>query len=159
MNDKEKEFVKKVNIDKSKNKTTASIVLMSISLFSYILPLIFGDFDFGLIFEILTLVFIFLARHNMEKYNEELSKKCIVLAMIPLGWLLIYDFITMMSYVTNVLNFEFLTLDFLLQEGVTIWAFIILYQANKCLNKADNPEKYKESTDWFYERLDKKEEQ
>ena len=32
----------------------------------------------------------------------------------------------------------------------------MLFVINKDLRKADNPEKYKESTDWFYERLDEK---
>ena len=59
MNDKEKEFVKNVNIDKAKNKTMTFIVLTIISLLSYVMPLMLGDFDFGMVFEILSLIFIF----------------------------------------------------------------------------------------------------
>lgn len=75
MTDKEKEFVKTVNIDKAFNKTMNCIVLIIISLLSYVYPLIFGDFDFGMIFEILTLLFIFIARSYMSKYDEERSKR------------------------------------------------------------------------------------
>ena len=46
MTDNEKEFVKNVNIDKAKNKTIACILLTIISLLSYIVPLMFGNFDF-----------------------------------------------------------------------------------------------------------------
>ena len=157
MNDKEKEFVKNVNIDKAKNKIMACIGLTIISLLSYVVPLMFGNFDFGMVFEILTLVFIFIARHYMSNYDEDCSKRFIIFAMIPIGWLLIYDFITILSYVSNVLDFTFLGLDFVLQEGFTILDLLILLAINKDLRKADNPEKYKESTDWYYERLDEKE--
>ena len=71
MTDKEKEFAKIVNIDKAKNKTSACIGLTIISLLSYVVPLMFGDFDFGMIFEILTLIFIFIARHYMSIYDED----------------------------------------------------------------------------------------
>ncbi|MBO4816626.1 MAG: hypothetical protein J5507_07090 [Clostridia bacterium] len=157
MNDKEKEFVKNVNIDKAKNKTMACIGLTIISLFSYVVPLIFGDFDFGMIFEIFTLIFILMARHYMSIYDEDRSKRFTIFAMIPIGWLLIYDLITILSYVSNVLDLTFFGFDFVLQEVFTILDLSILFAINKDLRKADNPEKYKESTDWFYERLDEKE--
>ena len=159
MTDKEKEFVKTVNIDKAFNKTMNCIVLIIISLLSYVYPLIFGDFDFGMIFEILTLLFIFIARSYMSKYDEERSKRYTIFAMIPIGWLLIYDLITLLSYVSNVLDFTFVGIDFVLQEGFTILVLLILFAINKDLRKADNPEKYKESTDWFYERLDEKDDE
>ena len=127
-----------------------------ISLLSYVYPLIFGDFDFGIFFEILTLVFIFMARSNMEKYDEDRSKRYTIFAMIPIGWLLIYDFITILSYVSNMIDLTLLGLDFVFKEECIILILLILFAINKDLRKADNPEKYKESTDWFYERLDEK---
>ena len=75
MTDKEKEFSKNVNIDKAKNKTIPCISMTIISIITYIVPFILGDFDFGLIFEILTLIFIFMARHYMSIYDEDKSKK------------------------------------------------------------------------------------
>jgi len=156
MTENEKEFVKNVNIDKAKNKTTACIVLTIISLLSYVVPLMLGYFDFGMVFEIFTLVFIFMARHYMSNYDEDRSKRFTIFAMIPIGWLLIYDLITILSYVSDALDFTFLGLDFVLQQCFTILDLMILFAINKDLRKADNPEKYKESTDWFYERLDEK---
>ena len=156
MTDTEKEFVKNVNIDKAKNKTKACIGLTIISLLSYIVPLMFGDFDFGMIFEILSIVFIFMARHYMSIYDEDKSKRFTIFAMIPIGWLLIYDLITILSNVSTMLDLTFLGFDFVLQEVFFILDLLILFAINKDLRKADNPEKYKESTDWFYERLDEK---
>ena len=158
MTDKEKEFAKIVNIDKAKNKTSACIGLTIISLLSYVVPLMFGDFDFGMIFEILTLIFVFIARHYMSIYDEDKSRRFTILAIIPIGWLIIYDLITILSYVSNILDFTFLGFDFVLQECFTILDLLILFAINKDLRKSDNPEKYKESTDWFYERPDEKNE-
>ena len=76
--------------------------------------------------------------------------------MIPIGWLLIYDFITLIANTSDAIDLTFLWYDFILGDGITILIIIILYAINKDLRKADNPEKYKESTDWFYERLDEK---
>ena len=154
MNDKEKEFVKNVNIDKAMNKTIACIALTVLSLLSYVIPLMIGNFDFGMIFEILTLVFIFIARYYMSSYNEELSKRFTILAMLPIGWLLIYDFITVISYVSDMVDFTLLSSGFVLQEVFTILDLLMLFAVNKDLRKADNPEKYEEKNDWFYERLD-----
>ena len=92
----------------------------------------------------------------MSNYNEDCSKRFIILAMIPIGWLLIYDLITILYYASNLLDFTFLSWEFILQEGFTILDLLVLFAINKDLRKADNPEKYKESTDWFYERLAEK---
>ncbi len=156
MNDMEKEFIKKVNIDKAKNKAKDCISLTIFSILTYIVPLLFGDFDFGLVFELLTLIFIFIARNNMKNYDEDRSKRYTIFAMIPIGWLLIYDFITLIANTSDAIDLTFLWYDFILGDGITILIIIILYAINKDLRKADNPEKYKESTDWFYERLDEK---
>ena len=156
MTDKEKEFSKNVNIDKAKNKTMACIGFIIISLLSYVLPLLWEEFDFGMVFEILTLAFILMARHYMSSYDIDKSKSFTIFAMIPIGWLLIYDLINIISSVTNILDLTLLGMDFIVQEFFTLLAFATLFAIYKDLRKADNPEKYKESTDWFYERLDEK---
>ena len=152
MTDNEKDFVKNINIDKAKNKTIICIVLTLINLASYVIPLLLGDFDFGVIFEFLTLIFLIITRYYMSNYDEDRSKKFTIFAMIPIGWLIIYDFITILSYISDVVDVAFLGLDFIWQELLTILNLIVLFLINKDLRKADNPEKYKESTDWFYEK-------
>lgn len=60
-------------------------------------------------------------------------------------WLHIYDAV----------DLAFLGYDYFFGEIFTILYIIRLFAINKNLSKADNPIKYKESTDWFYERDEK----
>ena len=154
MTDNERKFIKNVNIDKAKNKTIACIILTVISLLSYVIPLILGTFDFGMIFEIMTLFFILVARFYMSKYDIKRSKRYILLAIICICGLLIYDIVNILFYASNVLDFTILSFEFVFQECFTILDLFILFIVSKSLMKACNPEKYKESTDWFYERLE-----
>lgn len=158
MSDEEKEFSKKVNIDKAKIKNGTCITLSIISLITYIAPLMLGDFDFGIVFESLTFIFILIARYYMSKYDEEYSRKFTIFAMIPIGWLFIYDFITMLSYMPEMIILDNLGFSFIMQGGGMLLNLIILYVTIQDLKKAGDPEKYKESTDWFYERPDEKKE-
>ena len=155
MENEEKEFIKKVNMDKAKNKTAISIGVLVVSISSYIFPLMFGEYDFGIIFEIASLIFIILARKYIAEYNETLSKRFIVLTMIPIGWLLIYDFWDLASYVRNGIDLFLLGYDYYFLELLSITNMLILFKIYRDLAKADNPEKFKESTDWFYEKYDK----
>ena len=70
MTNNEVEFSKTTNIDKAKNKIKFCIGLTIISLVSYVKPLIVGDFDFGIVFEIVSLIFVLIAR----KYIPYLTK-------------------------------------------------------------------------------------
>ena len=157
MSDEEKNFIIKVNVDKAKNKTIAPIVLIIISILTYIPPLIFGEFDFGLIFEAISLAFVFVSRSYMTKYDEIRSKRYIICAMIPVGWLLIYDLYNMIYHITNAVDVVFLGYDYYFSELLSILYMVSLFAINRDLAKADNPTKYKESTDWFYENYDENE--
>ena len=75
MTDEEMEFVRKVNIDKANNKTGIAIVLIVLSMLTYIAPLAFGEFDFGIIFEGISLIFLLIAKMYMSEYKEVSSKK------------------------------------------------------------------------------------
>lgn len=156
MESNEKEFVKKINVDKASNKIKYAVLCFIVSILSYVIPFFVGEYDFGIVFEILTLVFIFVAKHYMTIYDEDHSKLFITLAMIPVGWLLIYDFVSIILSAYDIVDFAYLGSSMLLYEIFTILGFVMLFSINKDLRKADNPEKYKESTDWFYESLDDK---
>ena len=157
MTDEEKIFAVKVNVDKAKNKTIIPIILIVISILTYVVPLIFGEFDFGIVFEVISLIFLLIARNYMDKYNEIRSKKYIICATIPIGWMLIYDIIVLLSSVQNVVDKAFFGYDYFFGEILSILYILILFAINKDLAKADNPFKYKESTDWFYENFENKE--
>ena len=157
MTDEEKEFIIKVNIDKANNKTMIPIVLMVISILTYVFPLMLGEFDFGIVFEIISLLFLIIARNYMNKYDEIRSKRYIICAMIPIGWLLIYDLIIFLTSIKNIEDLIVLGYDYFFGEILSIVYMTILLAINRDLAKADNPVKYKESTDWFYEKYEGKE--
>lgn len=157
MEDNEKKFIKKVNVDKAKNKTIAPILLMVISILTYVPPLIFGEFDFGIVFEIASIVFLLIARNYMSKYDETRAKKYIICSMVSIGWILIYDLIIFCSSIQDIVDLAFLGYEYYFGEILSILYLIILFAINRDLSKADNPEKYRESTDWFYEKYEDKE--
>lgn len=43
---------------------------MVISILTYVVQLMFGEFDFGMFFEIISLVFLIVVRLYMEMYDE-----------------------------------------------------------------------------------------
>ena len=154
MTDKEKEFIREVNIDKAKKKTIAPMVFIGISLLTYVMPLMWGEFDFGILFEVASLVFLILARNYMSQYDETRAKRYIICSIVSIGWILIYDIILLCVSIQNAIDVAFLGYDYLLGEFFLILYLIILFAINKDLSKADNPKKYKESTDWFYEKYE-----
>ena len=154
MTDKEKEFIREVNIDKAKKKTIAPMVFIGISLLTYVMPLMWGEFDFGILFEVASLVFLILARNYMSQYDETRAKRYIICSIVSIGWILIYDIVLLCVSIQNAIDVAFLGYDYLLGEFFLILYLIILFAINKDLSKADNPEKYKESTDWFYEKYE-----
>ena len=99
MTDEEREFVRKVNIDKANNKTGIAILLIVLSMLTYIAPLAFGEFDFGIIFEGISLIFLLIAKMYMSEYKEVSSKKYIVCSLVAIGWILIYDAIRLVTYI------------------------------------------------------------
>lgn len=156
MSDEEKEFIKKVNVDKAKNKTMLPILLIVLSLLTYIIPLVFGEFDFGIIFEIISLVFLLVARSYMSKYDETRAKRYIICSIVSIGWILIYDIIFLISSIQDIIDLAFLGYDYFFGELLSLLYIVALFAINKDLSKADNPIKYKESTDWFYEKYEEK---
>lgn len=155
MSDEEKEFIKKVNIDKANNITKIPIILIAISLSTYVIPLIYGVFDFGIVFEIISLIFLLVSKSYMTKYDESRAKRYIICSMVSIGWILIYDMILFVASIKDIEDLMFLGGDYFFGEMFSIFYLIMLFAINKDLSKADNPTKYKESTDWFYENIEK----
>ena len=73
--EKDREYFRKVNIDKAENKTKVAFIIIIISLLTYVIPLMNGVYDFGIIFEVITLIFLIIARIFMKKYDETRCKK------------------------------------------------------------------------------------
>ena len=154
MHEKEREFIKEINIDKAIKKTNIGIFLIIISLLTYVLPTILGDFDFGVFFEIASLVFLLIARYCMKSYNESASKKYIICSMFSIGWILVYDILLLISYVENVADLLQVSYIYYFGEIILILYLRILFLINTDLAKANGDDRYKESTDWFYEKYE-----
>jgi len=101
MTDDEKKFIKKVNMDKANNTTKFPIILIIISILTYVMPLIMGQFDFGIVFEIVSLIFLLISKSYMGKYDEIRSKRYLICSMVPICWILIYDFIILLSTIED----------------------------------------------------------
>ena len=154
--DKEKEFIKKINVDKAMKKTVAALILIILSILTYVLPLLDGFFDFGLIFEGASLVFLLMARNYMSKYDEFRAKRYILCSIATIGWILIYDTIIFISTIENIVDLVVIVYSYILIEIRTLLYVAVLFAINRDLNKINNFDRYKESTDWFYERYEEK---
>lgn len=154
MEKNEKNFIKKIYIDKAYNKTNIPILLMFLSLLTYIEPIMSGNFDFGIIFEIISIIFLLIAKNYMLKYDEIKANRFIIFAMLAIGWLIVYDIIYIFSSIQNLVDIFFLGYYFFFGEILSILYLIVLFAINRDLAKADNPDKYKESIDWFYEKYE-----
>ena len=104
MTNEEKEFIKKVNVDKAIKKTTAAMVFIGISILTYVIPMIMGEYDFGIIFEVLSLIFILVSRSYMKEYDEISAKKYNIFAIASIGWILIYDLLIFISLMESMLD-------------------------------------------------------
>ena len=158
MSDKEKEFIKKVNIDKAKNKTFGAIGLIILS----ILLEIFWIHElgiFGMIGRIISLIILLIARIYMSKYNEFNSKRFVICSIAVIAIVIIYELFESVLYIEKYVEgiIRLGRLRLLVSKTVYLNIYlVILFAINKDISKAINPIKYKESTDWFYETYEEK---
>lgn len=150
MTEEEKECIRKANIDIAKKNTKYSFILIIISILTYLEPLINGNFDFGIIFEVVSLIFLLASRYYMTEYDEIRAKRYNNIALVTIIWLLIYDFIILLESLIDQINIFVLIYNYFWGEILTILYIIELFRINAFISRAYNPEKYKNSTDWFY---------
>ncbi len=155
MTEEERKFLAKVNIDKAIKKTVSAIIIIVISLLTYLQPTILGNFDSGIIFEIVSFVFLLVGRHYMLEYNESKAKTYIICSMLSAGWIVVYDVIIFFITLGDLIDILFLGYAFYFLESISILYLVILWAIFRDLAKASDPIKYKESTDWFYEEYEK----
>ena len=150
MTDEEKRLIRNVYTEKADKKINACIILTILNITTYLYFIIMGDFDFGIICEGITLLLIFLAKSSIANDYEAGSIRYVVLSIIPIGWLIIFDFIAVITNAVDIMDFIY----WLLAESILIADVVILYLTYKDLRRAFNPEKYSETKDNFYEKLD-----
>ena len=164
-NNENKTHIRKVYKDKAENLLKKCMVIMFLSILTYILPLVlFKAFDFGLVFEVISLVFIEIAYNKMGQNDFRVLKRYTIIAMIPIGWLIIYDFIDLLANIGEVfieVSMYYLTGDQFfyylapyLVDVLLIASIILLYKTYSSLKKAEGSEPvYDSYEDTFYDKL------
>lgn len=170
MNDNEKinqensKHIKKTYVDKAINLLKICIGISIFSGLTYLFGIfIYNSFDFGLIFEIISLIFIVLALNRLNQNNLQSAKKNTIIAMFPYGWLIIYDFINLLANLPEVLSevINYYTsfdqylyvLEPYLFDVTLVLSIGLLYITYSSINKADGSKKSDNYMDTFYENL------
>lgn len=152
----ENKTIKKANVDVAINRIKVPILLIVISLATYIIPLVFGAFDFGIVFELISFFFLLLSRAYMSIYDENKARLYIIFSMIAIGCILAYDIILFFASIKDVADLALFSYDYYISELLIIFYFITLVDIYSCLSKSVNPKKYKKRTEWFYEKNEMK---
>ena len=155
--------IQEVYVDKSIFFLKFCIGIFLFSVITYLIALEYNAFDFGFIFEVISLVFVILSIDKLKKQKLQSAKKCIVIAMIPIGWLIIYDFINLLAnlneVMTNVIEYYttwdryFYSLRPYLVDVTLIALIVLLYKSYSSVNKADGTTVSDSYADTFYNKL------
>ena len=159
-----KEHIKKVYTEKTINLLKICLGLSVFSLCTYLVGIfLYQSFDFGCIFEMISFVFVLLAYLNVQKNTWQTSKRNVIIAMLPLGWLLVYDFIYLLIHLDEVLpeivgyytSFDqyFYYLGPYLFDFTLIASLFLLYKVYSSLCIVDGTRKDNSFTDTFYDTL------
>lgn len=159
-----KEHIKKVYTEKTINLLKICLGLSVFSLCTYLVGIfLYQSFDFGCIFEMISFVFVLLTYLNVQKNNWQTSKRNVIIAMLPLGWLLVYDFIYLLIHLNEVLpeivgyytSFDqyFYYLGPYLFDFTLIASLFLLYKVYSSLCIVDGTRKDNSFTDTFYDTL------
>lgn len=160
---KNKAHIQEVYVDKSIFFLKFCIGISLFSVITYLIALEYNAFDFGFIFEVISLVFVLLSIDKLKKQKLQSAKKCIIIAMIPIGWLIIYDFINLLAnldeVMANVIEYYttwdryFYSLKPYLVDVTLIALIVLLYKSYSSVNKADGTTVSDSYADTFYNKL------
>ncbi len=160
---KNKAHVQEVYVDKAIRLLKFCIGIFALSGITYLIALAYNLFDFGLIFEIISFIFVLLSIDRLKQHKLQSSKKTIVIAMIPIGWLIIYDFINLLAnlgevirevvnYYTSIDQFFYFLGPYLV-DVTLISLIVLLYKSYSSVNKADGTTVSNSYADTFYNKL------
>ena len=158
-----RKHIRETYSDKALNILKICGGLMIFSLISYFIALLYNSFDFGLVFELIAFVFIVLAYSQISQDNIKSGKRNIIIAMIPIGWLIIYDLIDLIVNIGDVIPVVidyYLSIDQFfyyiepyLFDVILVVTIILLYKAFSSLSRADNSKPAENYVDSFYDKL------
>lgn len=101
-----------------------AIILLVLSISTYIKPILNGGFDFGMIVEVLSLVLVIDAKKYISKNNLNDSMVSAKAAALLIAILFIYDIVQL---VENVKNISSEVLTFIWEEWIFIVYIVILW--------------------------------
>lgn len=163
MDIKNEEHIQEVYIDQAIFFLKFYIGISLFSIITYLIALEYNAFDFGFIFEVISFVFVILSMDKLKKHKLQSAKKCIIIAMIPIGWLIIYDFINLLAnldeVMANVIEYYttwdryFYSLRPYLVDVTLIVLIVLLYKSYSSVNKADGTTVSDSYVDTFYNKL------
>ena len=163
MDIKNEEHIQEVYIDQAIFFLKFYIGISLFSIITYLIALEYNAFDFGFIFEVISFVFVILSMDKLKKHKLQSAKKCIIIAMIPIGWLIIYDFINLLAnlneVMANVIEYYttwdryFYSLRPYLVDVTLIVLIVLLYKSYSSANKADGTTVSDSYADTFYNIL------
>lgn len=159
-----KNHIKKIYTDKATNLLKICVGISIFSGISYLIGILsYNSFDFGLIFEIISFIFIVTAFNKVNQNDLQSSKKNTIIAMIPIGWLIIYDLINLLVNITEVtsevINYYtsfdqyFYYLEPYLFDVTLVISIILLYKTYSSLCIADGSKESDNYVDTFYDKL------
>ena len=98
------EHVKSTYLDSANRLLNYSIAVFIYSFITYFIALLYSNFDFGLIFEAIAVILVFMAKNRIKNKDIETSKLCIIIAMLPIFFLLAFDLINLLLDLEEVLE-------------------------------------------------------
>ena len=159
-----KEHIQKIYTEKAQKLLKFCIVILIVNGITYLIGFfLYNSFDFGLVFEIITFIFILIANNRIEHKNMKLGKINTIMAIIPISFLIIYDLIHLAINIEEVLEEVliyytssdqfFYNIEPYLFDITLIAVIKLLYKTYKALNKADNTQQSENYLDTFYDNL------
>lgn len=163
MDIKNEEHIQEVYIDQAIFFLKFYIGISLFSIITYLIALEYNAFDFGFIFEVISFVFVILSMDKLKKHKLQSAKKCIIIAMIPIGWLIIYDFINLLAnldeVITNITKYYttrdkyYYSLMPYLIDVTLIILIGLLYKSYSSVTQVNKTTKSDNYTDTFYNKL------
>lgn len=159
-----KKHIEKIYADKATNLLKICIGIFIFSGLTYLIGIfLYNSFDFGLIFEIISFIFIVIAYNKIKQNDLQSAKRNTIIAMIPIGWIIIYDFINLLANISEVLieviryytSFDqyFYYLEPYLFDVTLVVSIVLLYKTYSSLSMADGSQKNDDYIDTFYDKL------
>ena len=90
------EHVKETDLERASNILNYCIFVFIISIISYFIGLLYNNFDFSLIFEAISFILIFMTKSRIKNGDIQMAKLCIIIAILPIIFLLGFDLINLL---------------------------------------------------------------